>query len=742
MPEVTFLDYEVFEDLKARLARQLCDGAADFTEAVLGYGFTEGEGGTPEFTMLCHPTSIESIRHSISHEFSGNAFQVSGVEMKISVHSTNPKGELLHSLTRTAVNPGGDEKDMVESDISEWAQISLGQTLRQVVLNEHRKIILPSYLLRYTPYTSPNLIILRAALSQIHYLRQSGSLHDEFEQRTVSARMSEISRWSSFSRTSIYRLLYEDPHSRWLVDVENKGSFQNDQGQHISQPNEYILQPLQLTPGDAVDLLLYLESHHDEWEGVDECLTALAKLDPRKILAYPYRLPRDGDPDQPATILSVVQQSFSPFELTAERLALLDKVRDNLIGHDFITVPWYVMRNLLPVYGASIITLYMMCQPLLFRQGGVQRDTFWLPGGEETLFAWTNDRSVGKYFPKSDAKGRGRPASENGSDDSSWRKGKRDLLSDFFLRTEVRKDKQGLVQWKIRVNDYPILNQDKRLISGLYEILARLIRDQHIDSLLGVFKQEAFTAPRNQGLSMTDRLYRSALSSSDIKAFSLILKQIISDYETPDKVSISGFETPADRIISIFEPPVQQLISESATPAVELISVFETYLKILFIIKDSIQIHENSNPHPDSGNSSSTEPENRMEDWNFEQILQPVKVEFRKELLQDPHKLDSFMAWLIYGCLNSRVQQPVNLALVKALQENAIPDAAALRLAGQSPIALLSVLTVMQTDPSRANYQQDPLIRAITTDIRQLLMGEHPKDYPILIQRLIDRVCV
>jgi hypothetical protein len=739
MPENTLLDYEVFEALKAELGHGSVANAVSFSEAVLGYGFLAGEGNAHpvQFVLLCHSASEDPIRELIQRAFGEKQFSLLGTEIEVSVLSSVGPAELRHAISITKAVPDPVEPSDKDHDLNEWAQISLGQTLRQVVLNEHRKIVLPSYLLRYTPFTSPNLIILRAALSQIHYLHQSGNLSDEFEQRTVSAKMSEISRWSSFSRTSIYRLLYEDPRSRWLVDVENKGSYQNNQGQHISQPNQYLLQPIQLTPGDATDLLKYLETHKDEWQGVDDCLIALAKIEPRKILAYPYRLPQEGDFSQPMPILSIVQQCFGLFEMNAERLALIDKVRENLIGRDFITIPWYLLRNLLPVYGASIITLYMMCQPLLFRQGGVQRDTFWLPGGDETLIAWTGDRSLSKYFPKANAKGRGRPAGEEGSSDSAWRKGKRELLSDFFLRVETRKDRHGLTQWKVQIHDHPILPNDEQLIANLYQIIADLNQQGKLTILLTLFEQSIFTDSRD-GRLMIDRLYRTTLNQGESQALSLIANRLFSDFVTPEDPIISDFETPVSRLISIFEPPVQQIISEKATPAAVLFSVFETYLKILYMIKDSIKQIKDTNHHPDSLNSGDLDEQKRSEDWNFPEILRSVNQELREKVLQDSSKRESFIAWLIQSCLNSRIQQPLNLALSKTVQNDAKPDSAALRLAGQSPTTLLSVLVMVQSDPNRINFQKDSDTRAIAADIQQLLMGEDGQKQPVLIQRLID----
>lgn len=740
MSELTLLDYEVFEALRAELTQGYGLDSDSFSESVLGYGFRVGEDESLpiEFVLLCHPAAGQGIQGSVRRAFSVKPFMLNGINITISIHSSSPSNDLLHAITIQDKNPESHKPKLGQKDLSEWVQISLGQTIRQVVLNENRKIILPSYLLRFTPYTSPNLIILRAALSQIHYLHQSGAPIDEFEQRTVSARMTEISRWSSFSRTSIYRLLHEDPHSRWLVNVENKGSYQNDQGQHISQPNQYLLEPLKLTPGDAADLLSYIKSHQDEWQTVDDCLIGLARIEPRKVLAYPYRLPQSNDLPEPVSVLTIIQRHFGPVKLTAERLSLLDKVRDNLIGRDFITVPWYVLRNLLPVYGASIITLYMMCQPLLFRQGGVQRDTFWLPDGSETLEAWTNDRSLVKYFPKTNAKGRGRPAGEKGSSDSAWRKGKREMLSDFFLREETRKDRQGRKHWKIRVHQYPVLDRDKQLMTNLYQIVEELIQQDKLLTLTTLFDREAFVNPKVQNSEMVDRLYQMPLTSSETNTFSLIANRLFSDFETPDNLLISDFDTPASRIISIFEPPVQLIISNNATPAPVLISVFETYLKILYILKDSFKTIVDSSLPPDSSQPADMDKSLGVDGWDFNQILGAVNSDIRNKIIQTPEHQTKFIAFLIHASLNARVQQPLNLAISKSFKEELTPTPAAIRLAKQLPNTLLSVLVSIQTDPNRVMYQQDTTTRAIAADIHQLLIGEELQNQPILIQRLID----
>ena len=503
MGQLTLLDYEAFACLKSILSPDSTEPDIAFSEWVLGYGFRSEESTNPSFVLLCSPQTSHHLRTLITARLPENTLEIEGLTIRVEVCDSVGQLTLSHSLTFNPV----EATELQTPDLTNWVQVSLGQTLRQVVLQEHRKVILPTYLLRYTPFTSPNLIILRAALGQIHYLHQSGGRgEDEFEQRTVTARMSEITRWSSFSRTSIYRLLHEDPHSQWLVQVENRGSFQNDQGQQISLPNQYLLEPLKLTPGDATDFAKYLRDHQAGWQNLEECLIALTRIEKREILAYPYRIPREDDRSEPESVISILQEIYGDFELTAERLILIDKVRDHLIGDDFVAVPWYILRRLLPVYGASIVTLYLMCQPLLYKNNGVQRDTFWLAGGDQTLMYWTGDRSIGKYFPKANAKGRGRPASEEGSSDTAWRKNKRDLLSDFFLRIDTRRDEYGVQQWQIQVHNIPTLPQDERLMTSVYQHLARLVSTNQLGNLIDLLNETSLNLNPGSSANILDRI--------------------------------------------------------------------------------------------------------------------------------------------------------------------------------------------------------------------------------------------
>ena len=737
---ITLLDYEVFEALKLKLSSS--DGSVldSFTAAVLGYGFAETQSGPPAFTLLCNPQSKTQISALIQSHLPDDALLLDGLQLPIAISDSIGQHELQHSV-QLAEDTEESTQAIPEGQLEDWVQISLGQTLRQVVVQDQRKVILPAYLLRYTPFTSPNLILLRAALSQIHFLHQAGtSDEDEFDRRTVTARMNEIQRWSSFSRTSIYRLLHEDPRSRWLVRVENRGAFQNDQGQQISLPNQYFLEPLKLTPGDATDLETYLRENKPQWASIDDCLLELPRAERREILAYPYRTPQTGDRLEPATVLDVLQSVFGNFELTATRLTLIDKCRDHLIGSDFVAAPWYLLRRLLPVYGASIVVAYLMCQPLLFKHNGIERDTFWLPGGADALVNWTDDRSFGKYFPKAGAKGRGRPASGKGSADAAWRKNKRDLLGDFFLRVQTRRDPEGETQWQIKVWDLPILPEDARLMDSVHRRLAELIRNDLLDDLLDLLEKIEPEQMKAANRTVLDRVYQLPTASATQPVLACLASGLISDFETPDNPSISKFETPAERLISLFETPDSALISKIATPVITFISDLETHLKILEKIKDSIKMIKNPISPPDSEPPAAQLSPSAVEDWDLERLLNPVTPKFKQEILNDPAKMDLFKAWLIYSALNSRVNQPLNLALNQAIQGLTPPENAAVRLARIARPVLIARLESRLNPAETWAAALTDSERVSGRDLDLLLVGEKPQVQPLLIRRLLDLI--
>ena len=736
---VTLLDYEAFETLKLKLSSTNISGLDSFMSAVLGYGFAGVENGSPEFILLCSPQSEAQVSALVAAQLPDGVLLLDSIQLPVRISAAVNQQELHHSvqLAEAPENPPVCPEDQ----LGDWVQISLGQTLRQAVLQDQRKVILPAYLLRYTPFTSPNLILLRAALSQIHFLHQSGALgEDEFDRRTVTARMHEIQRWSSFSRTSIYRLLHEDPRSRWLVRVENRGAFQNDQGQQISLPNQYFLEPLKLTPGDATDLESYLRENKANWDSLDACLLDLPRTERREILTYPYRTPQAGDRPEPATVLDILQSVFGSFELTATRLTLIDKVRDHLIGSDFVAAPWYLLRRLLPEYGASIVVAYLMCQPLLFKHNGVERDTFWLPGGAETLVSWTNDHSFGKYFPKASAKGRGRPASGGGSADAAWRKNKREMLADFFLRVQTRRDPEGMPQWQIKVWDLPILPEDARLMDSVHRRLAELIRNDQLDNLLALLDKISPENGSAAGRAVLDRVYQLPAAPETRQVLACVAAGLFSDFETPEDPQISDFETPAERLISLFETPESELISKNATPVMAFISDLETHLKILEKIKDSIKMIKNSNSSPDSESSAKSTAQPAAEDWDLEKVLEPVTPRIRKEILNDPEKTVLFKAWLIHSALNSRVNQPLNLALNQAVQCLTPPESAALRLAKTALPALAAQLESKLSPAENWGSAQNSGQRKSQRDLDLLLVGEKPQVQPLLVRRLLDLI--
>ncbi len=737
MPGLTLLDYQVFNHLRDHIEDHAPDLWDAFSEMVLGYGFKHDEDGII-FILLCAPQARDSLSQIIHQVLPEGRMAVDSNYLAVSIHDAIQPQELQHAVDLPDQSPDPSASQLSNETLTEQVQIALGQSVRQVILQEHRKVLVPSYLLRYTPFTSPNLIILRIALGQIHYLHSAGSqITESYDPRTVKATMTEISRWSSLSRTSIYRLLHEDSRCDWLVDVDNRGSFQNDQGQQIALSNAYLLKPLELTPGDATDLRRYLQENRSNWLDVDSALETLARINRREIFQFPYRLPQEGDDPAPASLQDIIRSVFGPFAPDQQRMALFDLAQENLQGKDFVTLPWYVFRKLLPVYGASIITLYLMSLPLLFNHAGVNRDTFWLPGGAEALVAWTGDKSIGKFFPKANPKGRGRPSSQKESTERAWRQNKREMLGEFFLRTVTRKVK-GQTAWQIQVHEPPILPEDARLLSGTYHLLVMLVQEDRLVDLASMFENSVFSEPGQPASQILDQLYRIPLEARQRECLWHMADLVFSNFETPEESEFSNFETPVERIISLFETPEQPLFSKFATPAKALISYFETYLKILFRIKDSFKLKDSTfQPNSDKVNKTQAAASG-WSDGSIQDLLKSSHPDYQEAIQQDSAKQRLFKAWLIQGALNPKVQQPLNLAISKVVNDSSPPEKAALRLAKASPSVLILVLERMRDNPYSMGYHNSAQLKQVEGDLALLLVGVGQDQQGILIQRLLD----
>ena len=171
-----------------------------------------------------------------------------------------------------------------------------------------------------------------------------------------------------------------------------------------------------------------------------------------------------------------------------------------------------------------------------------------------------------------------------------------------------------------------------------------------------------------------------------------------------------------------------------------LISDLETHLKILESIKDSIKIIKNSITPPDSNIPQERPDLLEGEDWQLTSILEPVSAQLKQEIMNDTGKSRIFKAWLVHSALNSRVNQPLNLALNKAMQSVAPPDTAAMRLANLTLTDLVHLLENSASSTGDWGYQVDEVDQQRARDLELLLVGEAPNMRAVLIQRLLDLI--
>ena len=139
---LTLLDYEVFDSLKTKLAEKDPEHAASFPERVFGYGFTTQDDPLPAFVLICSPHFRNSLIESISTALPESLLTFQETTIKVIISDSVSQHDLQHNLQ---ITDSIDSTPQANTDnIEDWVQISLGQTLRQAVLQENRKILLPA----------------------------------------------------------------------------------------------------------------------------------------------------------------------------------------------------------------------------------------------------------------------------------------------------------------------------------------------------------------------------------------------------------------------------------------------------------------------------------------------------------------------------------------------------------------------------------------------------------------------
>ncbi|MDY0125706.1 MAG: hypothetical protein RBS09_05870, partial [Anaerolineaceae bacterium] len=264
--------------------------------------------------------------------------------------------------------------------------------ISDAIINPERIVALPTYLLRFVPFVGAAPVLIATALRQAFYFssREDGAsqLYPK-SGNDVTIDVQSILRMlgNSISRAKFFRI-FKNGQMDWFVERADP-AHQFVDGQIRRLPNTYHYRGQLLTPGDAADLGLWLESQNL----VDEPAVVITRAlnTPRsQILAFPYRLP---DAAQKAdfearSVHQVVSQLLKISRLDPALSGLCDRLSSHLIRPEsFLALPWYWFTKVLPELGDDLGMLYLMSKNCCYIDWarGQDRNHFWVAGGLETL---------------------------------------------------------------------------------------------------------------------------------------------------------------------------------------------------------------------------------------------------------------------------------------------------------------------------------------------------------------------
>jgi hypothetical protein len=223
--------------------------------------------------------------------------------------------------------------------------------------------------------------------------------------------------------------------------------------------------------------------------------------------------------------------------------------------------------------------------------------------------------------------------------------------------------------------------------------------------------------------------------SSLICHFDTLVQTGICNSETLDEAGICHFETLRQAINCYFETLVAAEICD-----------FETVIQILLKLKNSAFFsQDNSNTEDpqqlqpafdlESADQNAEVVENYSNNEDFAQLFQ--KIDPRKATeIQEKGLQKQFVAWVIYGALNEKIHDPLNLAVAKTLLSAQVPNPTCLELASLGEATLLAELETYQTQQNRGYLGGDKWLKANPKAHPMKLNADEARKLSVLLKTL------
>ncbi len=610
----------------------------------------------------------------------------------------------------------------------------------EAIIRPESIVAVPSYILRFVPFVGSPAVLVAIALRQAFYRANhaSNSLASyPLEGDAVSVDVSALLRslGNVISRAKFFRL-FKDSRLDWFVTRSEPEHVILD-GRIQRQPNTYRYRGLLLTPGDASDLLAWLQKYSIKDHPI-ETLSEALHTSREQILQFPFRTPFSGTVtfNHALSTHQVVCQALDRDCLDPVLSSLCDSLAAHLVRPEsFLAIPWYWFKKVLPELGDDMGALYLMSKLCCYVdwEKGQDRNTFWVPGGLTTLQGWIGSTSLPGRIPQKKVSERGRPRSQDIKGNSeyvrSWREERRSLAGLYLCRIDTRHSDSGS-DWQLEVYDTQLTESDAHLRDAVAEIASGSSAvDIH---LLGSALHER---------KIQNLLYRAAFVGKE-KGFC--------HFETLVGRGICHFETLTPSEICHFDTLVDGLNCHFETQLSEGNCHFDTILNILIRLKDTyFNPKYTFPPHTDddqAGYMTLERPKQVVEGyfddhgWQPEQIFKRLNPELSRRLISSCQK-ESLVSWLIYACLTPVIHSPLSFAVTRALETRTNAGGSALRLARLDP-GVLAQQVSDTLDRMNSGYLGagaypdllDPDMRAFLAAVPGLSERQQ------LLQRLVDHL--
>lgn len=645
---------------------------------------------------------------------------VTGKRLKLSLRSTVPMG---------TVTPKTEESFSIDIGAS---------NVTEAIISPESIVAVPAYLLRFVPYVGSSAVLIATALRQAFYRasREHGAdqLYPKFgDAVTIDVNSLLDMLGNVISRATFFRI-FKSGHMDWFVRRAEPVHHFID-GKVTRAPNTYTYRGMLLTPGDAQDLYAWFKANQVGLEPSDLLTRALES--PRgNILAFPFRTPDDSDIQRfsdAASVHEVFQSACGLDKLSSTQAALCDRLAAHLIHPEsFLAVPWYWFRRVLPELGSDLGMLYLMSRNCCYIDWahGKDRNTFWVPGGLETLQKWISSETLPKRIPQLKPSARGRPRKNTVKTQSeytrNWRTTNRELAGQYLCRIATRQSESG-TDWQLRVSEVQLTQSDEILQGAVYGFL--LEPDQRMTPPVW----EAFV---KEPVVYTLLLRAARHSPMHLCHFETLAREGICQNETLDTKLLYHFDTLVDVLNCHFEILVTNEICQ-----------FEAIIKILYKLKDTQFFSKYILP-PDTNvalepfNSISNEVgrEKFVNTIDLTIILERINPILRMQI-QDRHAEKCFLSWLIYGSLTSEIRNPLSFAVNRTLELGFDAGGPSARLASLTGQELADLLVQTQKRIEGGYFGWLPNEVPGAEELNALLQSETDlQAQQRLLQRLMDNL--